>query len=283
MSSTAEWSANCEVLLDYLEKKQSALRPDDYSMEYQYKTVRLQVERGDARREERVKALRIVFIELSDEQFQDCPIDLRTWLRNSRTEQAVEKRRQQQMLRNKAVSDPQQSGSVAHAAARSGNGGVVATEAKNSDEMLLESPVHSDASSNDPDLLSNSDIFKLSADSTALSAQLAHARQPQQHHSSSSNNSGSSRMVGGDVVGAGDDNDVTTMGLHARRRNRKRITSRRSRRGGKNNGTSEDAGMADISSNDATPRAAWSTTPVCIVCLCVCVLLCVLCVCDFCV
>mgnify|MGYP000621832758 CR=1 FL=1 len=75
------WALNCEYLLDYLERKQSKLRPDDYSLEFPYKNVRLQVERGDARPQERLKAVRLMYVELDDDRFVDCPVDMRMWLK----------------------------------------------------------------------------------------------------------------------------------------------------------------------------------------------------------
>ncbi len=180
VGSSGTWESNCEDLLDYLEQKQSRLPPHDFSLEYPYKTVRLQVERGDAHEHERVKALRIMFVELGDGDFVDCPIDLRQWLRSAQVEQRelVEREQQQQLLLRRhgpALEDEASPAGVRSAAGTKLIGhnvehkldaGVSLPPAGSSD-MLLESPVHSDGSDNDDEdtAMSTSDPFSLSADS----------------------------------------------------------------------------------------------------------------------
>jgi len=161
------WASNCEFLLDYLEKKQSELHPNDHSMEYQYKTVRLQVERGDARPEERLKALRIILVELSDARFVDCPVDLRVWLRNAQLE-AAERHRRAQIKQAKTASLSSQSAE---------------TKFEDPAQRLLNSPVHSDDSSVD---LNASDLFAISADSTTLASQLRTRHESEQQNATTS-------------------------------------------------------------------------------------------------
>ena len=176
-----------------------------------YKTVRLQVERGDARVGERVKALRLIFVELGDERFLDCPIDLRAWLRQTQLEQKQRNeastteslhrhhhhghhlRHQQPVHRTLVDDDEHDDDGLSPLTVRSAAGtkligntveqkldaplgrapspAAAAATGRSAGDKLLESPVHSDGSDSE-DMFNTSDIFAISADSTNLAAQL---------------------------------------------------------------------------------------------------------------